>query len=166
MMKSLAAVPRLMPQVLSRRSVAVALPPAEAPLFQEQGVLVTSERVVTRGRSRPLADVLGVESVRHSPRLTPLVALLALAVSVGLPVLSAVSVAPTAARGYYEAALVALALTVFGTVARLVLAEDSYRVVLRTSEGPWCVFSSSESGTSTRLAELVQDAVRTARKRR
>lgn len=163
MMKPLAAFPRFVPHVLSRRPV-VALPPAEAPLFQEHGILVTSERVVAKGRSQPLADVLGVESVRHSPRLGPVVATLALAVSVGLPALSALSVAATAPRGVYEAALGVLAMVVFGSIARIVLAEDAYQVVLRTQEGAWRVLSCAESRTSARLAELLRAAVATARR--
>lgn len=165
MMKPQATFPRLVPHALPRRPVAVALPPAEASLFQEHGVLVTAERVVARGRSQPLADVLGVESVRHSPRMGPVLATLALAVSVGLPMLSALSVAATAGRGFYEAALVVLALAVFGSIARLVLAEDSYQVVLRTRDGAWRVLSSAESRTTTRLVERLQDAVAAAARR-
>ncbi|MFP2907637.1 DUF6232 family protein [Pyxidicoccus sp. 3LFB2] len=166
MMKPLAAFPRLVPHVLTQRPVTVALPPADAPLFQEHGVLVTSERVVARGRSLSLSDVLSVESVRHSPRLKPVLVALALAVSVGLPALSALSVAATERRGVYEAALVVLALVVFGSIARLVLAEDSYQVVLRTRAGAWRVLSSSEPRTSARLVDLLQGAVATATQRR
>lgn len=166
MMKPQAAV--LLPNapVFHLRLVAAAPPPAEAPLFQAQGVLVTSECVVARGRSQPLADVLRVESIRHSPSLRPVLATLALAMSVGLPLLSALSVAATARRGFYEASLVVLALVLFGSIARLLLAEDSYQVVLHTREGAWRVLTSQEARMSSRLTALLEEAVASARWRR
>ncbi|QSQ25436.1 hypothetical protein JY651_11120 [Pyxidicoccus parkwayensis] len=163
MMKPQAAV--LLPNapVLPQRPVAVALPPVEVPLFQAHGVLVTSECVVARGKTLPLADVQRVESVRRSPSLRPVLATLALSMSVGLPMLSALSVAVSARKGVFEAGLVLLAVVFFGSMARLLLAEDSYQVVLHTREGAWRVLSSSEVRTSTRLVALLEKAVDSAR---
>ena len=166
MMKPQAAV--LLPNVLvfPQRPVAVAPPPAEMPLFQAHGVLVTSDCVVARGHTQPLADVLGVESIRRSPSLRPVLATLALSMSVGLPLLSALSVAASAQRGLYEAGMALLALVFFGSIARLLLAEDSYQVVVHTRAGAWRVLSSQESWTSTRLTTLLQEAVASAVRRR
>lgn len=163
MMKPQAAVLLPVPPVLPQRPVAVALPPVEAPLFQAQGVLLTSECVVARGKTLPLADVQRVESIRRSPSLRPVLATLALSMSVGLPLLSALSVAASGRRGLYEAALVALSLVFFGSIARLLLAEDSYQVVLHTRDGAWRVHASSEARTGSRLATLIEQAVAAAR---
>jgi hypothetical protein len=146
------------------RPVLVVVPPlpaAEAPLFQERGVLVTAEQVVARGRSLSLAEVLRVESVRHSPRMAPVLATLGFAMSVGLPALSGV-----AGRGLGEAALVALAVVLFGCIARLLTAEDAYEVVVHTEAGAWSVLSSREAQASTKLAGLLQEAAGVARRRR
>jgi hypothetical protein len=167
MMKPQAAV--LLPNVLvfPQRPVAVAQPPpAEVPLFQAHGVLVTSDCVVARGRTQPLVDVLRVESIRRSPSLRPVLATLALSMSVGFPLLSALSVAASAQSGLYEAGLVLLSLVFFGSIARLLLAEDSYQVVVHTRDGAWRVLSSQEARTSTRLTALLQEAVSSAVRRR
>ncbi|WP_426752658.1 DUF6232 family protein [Myxococcus sp. Y35] len=133
--------------------------PAEAPLFQDGGVLVTTERVVARGKTHLLADVQRVESVRRSPRMVPVLATLGLCMSVGLPALSALSVSSTTARGFYEAALIAVVLVIFGCIARLVLAEDSYRLVLHTRAGAWRVHTSRDAQAALRLSGLIQEAV-------
>ncbi len=139
---------------------AVAPPaPSEAPLFQEAGVLVTTERVVARGRTLLLADVQRVESVRRTPRMLPVLATLGLSMSVGLPALSALSVSATTSRGFYEAALIAVVLVIFGCIARLVLAEESYRLVLHTRAGAWRVHTCKDAQGSIRLAGLIQEAV-------
>lgn len=149
----------------SEHPAVVSPPSAEAPLFQDRGVLVTSERLVTRGRSLPLADIQRVESVRRSPRMLPVLLTLAVAMSVGLPALSALTVAGTAAGGFREAALVAVALVSFGCIARLVLAEDSYQVVVHTAAGPWRVLSHREPETSTKLVTLLHEVSTLARNR-
>jgi hypothetical protein len=161
------AAPRLpATPAFPERPVVVSLPAPEAPLFQGHGVLVTSERVVAGGRGIPLSDVVRVESVRRSPRLAPVLATLAVAVSVGLPTLSALSVSPAVARGRYEAALVLLAGVIFASIARLVLAEDSYLVRVHTGEGAFPVLASRESRDSTKLAGLLDEAAARARGRR
>ncbi|MBZ4421625.1 DUF6232 family protein [Myxococcus sp. RHSTA-1-4] len=166
MIEPLAVVPRLpATPAFPERPVVVSLPAPEAPLFQGHGVLVTSERLVARGRSLLLADVVRVESVRRSPRMAPVLALLAVAVSVGLPALSALSVSPAAARGRYEAALVATVLVIFASIARLVLAEDVYQVMVHTGAGAWPVLSSREPRDSTKLAGLLDEAAARARGR-
>ncbi|NMO17983.1 hypothetical protein HPC49_04670 [Pyxidicoccus fallax] len=148
------------------RPVWVSLPAPEAPLFQGHGVLVTSEHVVARGKRLLLADVTRVESVRHSPRMAPVLATLALAVSVGLPLLSALSVSSSAAiEGRYEAALGVTALVIFASIARLVLAEDSYQVLAHTKAGAWRVHTGRESRDSTELATLLDEAATRARGR-
>ncbi|MCP3137683.1 DUF6232 family protein [Pyxidicoccus xibeiensis] len=166
MMERLAVplLPSLFP--FPRHAKAAPASPGEVQLLQEGGVLVTSERVVARGRTQALAEVLSVETVRRSPRMKPVLLALVLGVTVGLPALSALSVSGTGPRGLYEGALVLAALTVFGSIARLVLAEDSYQLVLNTRGGAWRVLSRREPQHLTRVAELLQEAVATARRRR
>ena len=161
------AVSRLpVASAFSERPVVVSPPSAEAPLFEEGGVRVTSERLVARGRSLPLADIQRVESVRRSPRMLPVLVTLAVAMSVGLPALSALPMVGTAAGGIREAALVAVALVIFGCIARLVLAEDSYQVVVHTAAGPWRVLSHREPGAGAKLVTLLHEVSTLARNRR
>ncbi|MFP2927572.1 DUF6232 family protein [Pyxidicoccus sp. 3LG] len=161
------AVP-LLPSLVAfpRRARAVPSSPGEATLFQEGGVLVTTERVVARGRTQSLADVQRVEAVRRSPRMKPVLVTLALGVTVGLPAFSALSVSGTGPKGLYEGALVLASLVIFGAIARLVLAEDSYQVVLHTRDGAWRMLSGREPRHITHVAELLHEAAATARRRR
>ncbi|ATB48551.1 DUF6232 family protein [Corallococcus macrosporus] len=139
-------------------------PPSEVPLFQDAGLRVTTERVVARGRTLLLADVQRVESVRRSPRMVPVLATLGVCMSVGLPALSALSVSSGTSKGVYEAALIALVMVIFGCIARLVLAEDSYRLVLHTRAGAWRVRASKDPKSIGLLAGLIQDAVAARRR--
>ncbi|QDE98094.1 MULTISPECIES: DUF6232 family protein [Myxococcus] len=133
--------------------------PSEVPLFQDAGLRVTTERVVARGRTLLLADVQRVETVRRTPRMVPVLATLGLCMSVGLPALSALSVSSSTAKGGYEAALIAVVMVIFGCIARLVLAEESYRLVLHTRAGSWRVRASKDPKSLMLLAGLIQDAV-------
>ncbi len=136
--------------------------PGEVPLFQDSGVLVTSERVVAEGRSQALADVVRVEAVRRSPRVKPVLFALVLGAAVALPA-HPFLVAVEAALA--EAALVLTGSVIFGAIARLLLAEDSYHVVLHTRHGAWRVLSSQEPTHTTRLAGVIHEAATTARRR-
>lgn len=158
MIESLAA--RLLPAAALHRRPETS---GEVPLFQEGGVLVTSERVVVDGRSQALAEVLRVESVRRSPRMKPWLLTLALSAAVALPAHQALLAAGTALA---EGLLVAAGLAIFGSIARIVLAEDAYQVVLHTRRGAWRVLSSREPAPATRLAGVLQEATDTARRRR
>ncbi len=137
--------------------------PSETPLFQDGGVLVTTERVVARGKTFLLADVQRVEAVRRAPRMVPVLATLGLCMSVGLPALSALSVSSATAKGVYEAALIAVVMVIFGCIARLILAVDSYRLVLHTRAGACRVLTSKDAQATVQLAGLIQDAITSRR---
>lgn len=50
-------------------------------------------------------------------------------------------------------------MVIFGCIARLVLAEESYRLVLHTRAGSWRVRASKDPKSLMLLAGLIQDAV-------
>lgn len=152
------AVPAATPTFPDRPVVAPPAP-SEVSLFQDAGLRVTTERIVARGRTLPLADVQRVETVRRTPRMIPVLATLGLCMSVGLPALSALSVSSTTGQGVYEAALIAVVMVIFGCIARLVLAEESYRLVLHTRTGSWRVRASKDPKSLMLLAGIIQDAV-------
>lgn len=152
------AVPAATP-TFPDRSVVAPPAPSEVSLFQDAGLRVTTERIVARGRTLPLADVQRVETVRRTPRMIPVLATLGLCMSVGLPALSALSVSSTTGQGVYEAALIAVVMIIFGCIARLVLAEESYRLVLHTRTGSWRVRASKDPKSLMLLAGIIQDAV-------
>lgn len=162
MIESFAA--RLLPSAArSGRGAGVSSSPGEVSLFQDGGVLVTSERVVAGGRSQALEDVERVEAVRRSPRLEPVLFALVLGAVVALPA-HPLLVAVEAALA--EAALVLAGSVIFGSIARLLMAEDSYHVVLHTRHGAWRLLSSQEPAHTTRLAGVIHEAATTARRRR
>lgn len=156
MIESIAA--RFPPATLLPGREAKASSPGEVPLFQDGGVLVTSERVVADGRDEALADVVRVESVRRSPRLKPVLVTLALSGAVILPAQAAL----LAGTAYSEAGLVLAGLVIFGCIARLVLAEETYQLVLHTRHGAWRVLSARESEPTTRLAGVIHEAAANA----
>lgn len=138
----------------------------ETTLFQAEGVLVTSQRLVTDGRTWLLGDVERVEAVHRAPRVLPLLIILSLGVVVGLPVLHAAMAAPGAqGKGVYGAALGMAGLAIFGSIAGLLLAEDTYWLVLWTRQQERRVFRSRDHRLISRLAVLVTEAVVAARQR-
>jgi hypothetical protein len=137
---------------------------SETTLFDVQGVLVTSERVVIEGRTWPLGDVEGVDSIRHSPRVLPWLVTLTVGVVVGLPLLLSAMATPAArGRGLYEAALVLASAAIFGSIAALLLMGDTYWLVLRTRQSEGRVLRSRDPQLISSLVAVVTQAAAAAR---
>jgi hypothetical protein len=138
----------------------------EITLFQSQGLLVTSERLVAAGRTWQLAEVEHVEAIRRGPRVFPLLVALALGVVVGLPVLlAAMAARGSQGKGIYEVALVLAGMAIFSSIAGLLLIGDTYWLVLRTRHSERRVFRSRQHQTVSSLAAVVTEAVESARRR-
>ena len=161
------SAPRPLTQPLSAEPMQ---PPAEGreqTLFQGGGVLVTSQRLVTEERTWLLGEVEGVVTHHRAPRVLPLLIILVLGVVLGLPMLhSAMASSLAPGRELQGAALVAVALAIFGSIAGLVLVEDTYWLVLRTRQRERRVFRSRDHQFVASLAEAVAAAVEAARQRR
>jgi hypothetical protein len=139
----------------------------ETTLFDSQGVLVTSERVVVAGRAWPLEDVEGVDSIRRSPRVLPWLVILAVGVVMGLPALLAVMATPGAqGRGLYDAALALAGLVIFASIAALLVIGDTYWLVLRTRQSEGRVLRSRDPQLISNLVSVVAKAAEAARQRR
>lgn len=139
----------------------------ETTLFDGQGVLVTSERVVAAGRTWPLGEVEGVGSFRRSPRIVPWLVTLVVGVVVGLPaLLSVMAASGDEGRGLYGAALALAGVTIFGSIAALLVVGDTYWLVLRTRQSERRVLRSRDSQLISNLVALVANAAEAARQRR
>jgi hypothetical protein len=139
----------------------------EITLFDDQGVLVTNERVVAAGRTWPLGEVEEVDSIHHSPRFLPWLVILSAGVVVGLPaLLSAMATHGAQGRGFYDVALVLAALAIFGSIAALLLMGDTYWLVLRTRQRERRVLRTRDPQLISRLVTVVTKAVEGARQRR
>jgi hypothetical protein len=139
----------------------------ETTLFDDQGVLVTSERVVAAGRTWLLGEVEGVESFRRSPLVLPWLVTLVVGVVVGLPALLAVMAASgDEGRGVYGAALALAGVAIFGSIAALLVVGDTYWLVLRTRQSEGRVLHSRDPVLISNLVTMVAKAVEAARHRR
>jgi hypothetical protein len=131
----------------------------ETTLFDDQGMLVTSERVVAEGRTWWLGEVEGVDCIRRSPRVLPWLLTLVVGVAVGLPALQAALAAPnTHGRGLYEAAMALASVAIFGSIAALLMVGDTYWLVLRTGQSEGRVLRSRDPQLISRLVALVAKA--------
>jgi hypothetical protein len=138
----------------------------ETTLFDDQGVLVTSERVVVSGRTWPLGDVEGVDSIRRGPCVLPWLLTLSVGVAVGLPALLSVMATPGAqGRGLYDAALALAGLAIFGSIAALLVMGDTYWLVLRTRRSEGRILRSRDSQLISKLVTVVAKAAEAARQR-
>ncbi len=146
------------------------LPPPheeETTLFDDQGVLVTSQRVVATGRTWPLGEVEGVDSIRRSPRVLPWLVTLIAGVVVGLPaLLSAMATTGGQNRGFYAVALALAGVAIFGSIAALLVMGDTYWLVLRTRQSEGRVLRSRDAQFISNLASVVAKAAEAARQRR
>lgn len=151
---------------MSGASSSPAAPRAENTLFQADGVLVTTERLVAGGRAWPLGEVLRVEAIHQTPRVVPLLILLGASMVLGLPAIMTAMVARDAlGQGLYEAALGCMAVVAFGSIAGLLLAQDQYWLVLWTRGSARRVLLSRDPEHISRLAQGVTEALRAARPR-
>ena len=140
--------------------------PRETTLFDGQGVLVTSERVVAEGRTWPLGEVEAVDSLRRSPRVLPWLVTLGVGVVVGLPALFSLMATPGAqGRGLYDVALALAGLAIFGSIAALLGMGDTYWLVVRTRRSEGRVFRSRDSQLISKLVTVVAQAAEAARQR-
>jgi hypothetical protein len=138
----------------------------ETTLFDGQGVLVTSRRVVAAGRTWPLGDVEGVDSIRRGPRVLPWLVTLMVGVLVGLPALLSAMANPDAqGRGLYEAALALASVAIFGSIAALLMLGDTYWLVVRTRQREGRVLRSRNPQLISRLVAVVAQAAEAARQR-
>ncbi|WP_224360558.1 DUF6232 family protein [Hyalangium versicolor] len=150
-----------MSDTLSQASV-----PSETTLFNAQGLLVTSQRVVAQGRTWPLGDVEAVDSIRRGPWVVPWLVTLMLGGGVGLPVLlSAMAAQDTRERGIYGVALVVSATAIYSSIAALVLMGDTYWLVLRTRKREGRVLRSRDPQLISSLVAVVAQAAAAARQR-
>ncbi|MDC0708195.1 DUF6232 family protein [Stigmatella sp. ncwal1] len=141
-------------------------PSGENTLFQADGVLVTTQRLVAGGRAWPLGEVLRVEAIHRAPRVIPLLVLLGVSMVLGLPAIMTAMVASDApGQGVYGAALGCLGVVAFGSIAGLLLAQDQYWLVLRTRRSELRVFQSQDHQHISRLAQGVTEALQAARLR-
>ncbi|HYH98392.1 DUF6232 family protein [Hyalangium sp.] len=132
---------------------------SETTIFDDQGVLVTSERVVIAGRTWLLGDVEGVDSIHRSPRVLPWLVTLTVGVVVGLPMLLSAMATPAARDGeLYEAALVLASAAIFGSIAALLLMGDTYWLVLRTRQSEGRVLRSRDPQLISNLVAVVAKA--------
>jgi hypothetical protein len=138
----------------------------ESTLFQEDGVLVTTERVVAGGRAWPLEEVLRVEALHCAPRVLPLLVLLGASMMLGFPaLLSAMTARSELGPGGHEAALGCTAVVAFGSIAGLLMAQDQYWLVLWTRGRARRVFRSRDPQHISRLVHGVAEALQAARPR-
>jgi len=139
----------------------------ETTIFDDQGVLVTSERVVAAGRTWPLGDVEGVESFRRSPRVLPWLLTLVVGVVVGLPaLLSVMAASGDEGRGVYGVALALAGVAIFGSIAALLVVGDTYWLVLRTQQREGRILRSRDAQLISNLVNVVAKAAEAARQRR
>jgi hypothetical protein len=132
----------------------------ETTLFQAGGVLVTSQRLVTEGRTWLLGEIEGVNTLHRAPRVLPLLVILVLGVVLGLPLLHSAMAAPfSQGREIYSVALGGAALAIFGSIAGLLVIEDTYWLVLRTRQCERRVFRSGDHQLVSSLAAAVATAV-------
>jgi hypothetical protein len=129
----------------------------ERTLFQARGVLVTNQRLVMEGRTWWLRDVEGVLTRHRPPRIVPLLISLMLGV-LGLPVLH------WWGQTFHQASLAAVGLAIFGSIAGLLLAEDTYWLVLRTRKRERRVFRSGDQQLITRLEAAITAAMEAERR--
>ena len=115
----------------------------ETTLFDDQGMLVTSERVVAEGRTWWLGEVEGVDCIRRSPRVLPWLLTLVVGVAVGL---------------LYESAMALAGVAIFGSIAALLMVGDTYWLVLRTGQREGRVLRSRDPQLISRLVALVAKA--------
>jgi Family of unknown function (DUF6232) len=138
----------------------------ETTLFDAQGVLVTSERLVAAGRTWPLGEVEGVDSVRRGPRMLPWVVTLLVGVMVGLPALFSAMAAPgTRGQELYGLAVAAAGAAIFGSIAALLMMGDTYWLVLRTRQSEGRVLRSRDPQLISSLVAVVAQAAAAARQR-
>lgn len=139
----------------------------ETLLFNDQGVLVTSERVVASGRTWRVGELVGVGSIRRSPRILPWLVILVLGAIVGLPVLSSLLVSPHAPGSLsYDVVLALAGTAIFASIAALVVVGDSYWLVLRTRQREGHVLRSRDPQLISKLVTVVAEAAEAARQRR
>jgi hypothetical protein len=150
---------------MSEAHMIPAVPQGENTLFQADGVLVTTERLVAGGRAWPLGEVLRVEAIHQSPRVMPLLILLGLSTVLGLPAITALVARDALGPGVYEAALGCLTVVAFGSIAGLLLAQDQYWLVLWTRGRARRVLLSRDPEYISQLAQEVTEALRAARPR-
>jgi len=138
----------------------------ETTLFDGQGVLVTSERVVVAGHTWPLGEVEAVDSIRRSPRVLPWLLTLMGGGVVGLPaLLSVMATSGAQGSGLYGAALALAGLAIFGSIAVLLMLEDTYWLVLRTRQREGRVLRSRDAQLISKLVTVVAEAAEAARQR-
>ncbi|RKH74452.1 hypothetical protein D7W81_01425 [Corallococcus aberystwythensis] len=148
---------------VDRRPVAspepLGVPDAGEPsLFQAGGVRVTRDTLVVGGQSWALRDVRQVETARRTPKVWPYLLAVGLAGALGLPLLSWLSVSISALKGAFEAGLVLTALGLFGSMAALLVVEDTHYLVLGLPGGTRRVFGSHDAQLIARLAGTVRAA--------
>lgn len=109
------------------------LPPledaGERVLVATEGFRLTSERLEAEGRSWRLEELRGFGTRHESPRLTP-----SLLVGVGAALVVPMLL-PQPGSFKVTAALLVATLLVFASIARLVAAEDTYWLTVRTADG-------------------------------
>lgn len=139
----------------------------ETLLFNDQGVLVTSERVVASGRTWRVGELVGVDSIRRSPRVLPWLVILVLGAIVGLPVVSSLLASPHAPGSLsYDVVLALAGTAIFASIAALVVVGDSYWLVLRTRQREGHVLRSRDPQLISKLVTVVAEAAEAARQRR
>jgi hypothetical protein len=137
----------------------------ELTLFHAEGVLVTSRKLVTGRRTWLISEVEGVNTLYRTPRVLPLLATLVLGALVGLPLLVSGRVSSSWLTGeLHGVAMAVAAVAIFGSIAGLLMAEDSYWVVLRTRQRERRVFRSTDYQLVNRLVAAIESAVEVARK--
>lgn len=138
----------------------------EMTLFLAGGVLVTSRKLVTGERTWLISEIEGVNTLHRAPRVLPLLAALFLGALVGLPLLlSGMATSSMPGQELYGVALAVAALIIFGSIAGLLLAEDSYWIVLRTRQRECRVFRSQDHQLVANLVEAINTAVEASRQR-
>ena len=131
----------------------------ERVLVATEGFRLTSERLEAGGRSWRLEELRGFGTRHESPRLTPSLLVGAGAALVVPPLLPQPGSLPV------TAALVVATLLVFASIARLVAAEDTYWLTVRTADGERQVLRCQDHQLFAQVVEALDEVLERPRSR-
>ena len=135
----------------------------EGVLMNAHGVRLTARRLEARGRAYALADVHRARALRERPKLI-LPVMLGLAAAIALPpILSVLHLFGGGVAEYVELGLVLAGMAVFASFARLMLAGDTWWLVLELAEGEARAYASSDREFVSALVDIVTHALPAAR---
>lgn len=149
-------------RALLMESPAASAPPPATPeplLLDAHGIRLTPSRLEALGRIYPLLEVHSARAQREAPKLLAPVAV-GLGIAIAMPVaLSLVHALGADVSTYLELALLLAGLVVFFSLARLMMAQDTWWLLLETSSGTTRAYQSSDSDFIQLLVGMVLRAM-------